>query len=287
MDRPIDLAKFRPAWAVALLANDPEEEKRAFLQPWALAQLLGWAILDQRPGKRGVNPKIRTVNAKQAGQVALAYLLDRHVKRVQAGSATDHQTLLDMLGLYLRLGGFAASLQGRGAKSLVSSAKGANNDLRYVYKVVDYMCRYKQYGGDKLNCNIESAKSFIELSEGNGYSRRNISTCWEKYKKAAPYIFASYQLFSRGLQKTITPDEVMDWLEKFTSKQKRLTRFVGRAAYAADILTGHARKVRQRDFEGFDRIAPPMRSFTKEELAIIGGIDPAAFTWARVSSREL
>src|SRR5260370_26521758 len=124
MDRPIDLTKFRPAWAVALLANDPEEEKRAFLQPWALAQLLAWAILDQRPGKRAAKKSIRTVNAKQTGQVALAYLLDRHVKRVQAGSTIDYQTTLAMLGLYLRLGGFAASLQGRGPRVRWASAKG-------------------------------------------------------------------------------------------------------------------------------------------------------------------
>jgi hypothetical protein len=48
---PMDLRKFRPLWAVTLLTNELEGNT-AYLQPWALAQLLAWAILDQRPGKR-------------------------------------------------------------------------------------------------------------------------------------------------------------------------------------------------------------------------------------------
>jgi hypothetical protein len=183
-----------------------------------------------------------------------------------------------MLGLYLRLGGFAASLQGREAKSLVSGVKKTNRELGYVYRIVDYMCRYKKYDGDERKFNIESAKTFVKKweHEDEMYSPSAISKIWEEHRKAAPYIYASYRFISRGLQKTITPDEVMDWLEKFTSKQRRLTRLVGRAAYAADILAGHARKVRQRDFEDVERIAPRIRPFTDEELVIIGSIDRKA-----------
>jgi hypothetical protein len=278
MDRPIDLTKFRPLWAVAILANDPEEEKRAFLQPWALAQLLAWAILDQRPGKRGKKPKIRTVNAKQAGQIALAYLLDRYVNRTETGAPIDDQTLRSMLALFLRFGGFAASFQGRGAKGLVSSARKANRELGYVYRIVDYMCRYKRYGDGEVKFNIESAKTFVQKWEHEEkiYSASKISKIWEKYKNAAPYIFALYPFFWRGLQRAITPDEVMDWLEKCTSDQERLTRLVGRAAYAADILAEQARNVRQRDFEDIERIAPPMRPFAQDERSIIRSIDRQA-----------
>jgi hypothetical protein len=74
----------------------------------------------------------------------------------------------------------------------------------------------------------------------------------------------------------ISPDEIMDWLEKFTSDQQRLSRLIGRAAYAADILTGKARNVRQRDFEDIDRIAPPMPPFTQDEMSIISSIDRQA-----------
>jgi hypothetical protein len=103
-----------------------------------------------------------------------------------------------------------------------------------------------------------------------------ISKIWERYKNAAPYIFASYRFFSFHLRGKIAPDKVIDWLEKFSSDQERLTCLVGRAAYAADILAGKARNVRQGDFKGIDRIAPRMRPFSEEELNIISSIDRQA-----------
>jgi hypothetical protein len=97
----MDLKKFRPRWAVAMLAGDPEVERRVYLQTWALARLLAWAILDQRPGKRrqekaGDAPtarKIRTAGAKQAGQLSLGYLMDRQLRRGRTGSNVDIETI--------------------------------------------------------------------------------------------------------------------------------------------------------------------------------------------------
>ena len=94
----MDLEKFRPGRAVRILANQPKRDEAAFLRTWALAQLLAWAILDQRPGKRRPKEvrdradelkrrrKIRTKDAKQAEQITLAYLLDRHVSRSRISS---------------------------------------------------------------------------------------------------------------------------------------------------------------------------------------------------------
>jgi hypothetical protein len=138
------------------------------------------------------------------------------------------------------------------------------------------MCRYGNHDGDEVKYNIESAKTYVELCGHEGektYGASKISKIWEKYKNAAPYIFASYRFFSFRLRGKISPDKVLHWLEMFASDQERLTRFVGRAAYAADILTGHARNVRQQDLEGIERVAPRMRSFTDEELDIISSID--------------
>ena len=74
---------------------------------------------------------------------------------------------------------------------------------------------------------------------------------WEQYKKAAPYIFAVYRFFSFRLKNAESADEIVDWIEKFASDQERLTRFLARAAFASDVLTGQAQNVRQLDFEKY------------------------------------
>jgi hypothetical protein len=267
---------------VAILAGAPGVERRVFLQTWALAQLLAWTILDQRPGKRGPKkaardapslPKIQTRNAQQAGRITMAYLLDRHLRRAMSGSGTDDQTIKSMLALFFQFGGFATALEGPGAKDLVYDARQANRELKYVYMIVDYMCRYKKHGRDEEKFNIESAKFFIELSEEAGHGISKISKIWEKYKNAAPYIYATRRFLSFRPQGAILPNEVMDWFERFTSDQGRLSRFVGRAAYAADILSANARNVRRHDFTEVERIAPPIRPFSQEEIDIITSID--------------
>jgi hypothetical protein len=283
----IDLMKFRPRSAARALANRTHDEKLTFLQTWSLARLLAWAIVDQRPGKRPPNKqshdstkrKIRTAAAKQAGHIALGYLLDRRLLHRQAGSDVDSKTVGPMLNLFRECGGFAASSKGWGTKGLLYDIREANRELGYIYRIVDYMCRYDRYVDVKIKFDIESAKSFVELCAHEGkttYGMSMISKIWEKYKNAAPYIFASYRFFSFRLRGKIAPDKVIDWLEKFTSDQERLTCLVGRAAHAADILAGKARNVRRGDFKGIDRVAPPMRPFSEEELNIISSIDRKA-----------
>jgi hypothetical protein len=167
-------------------------------------------------------------------------------------------------------------IQGSAPKRLIADARQLKRELLYVYRIVDYLCRYDRHIGDNANFNIESGKTFVQKMEPEDdetYGPSKISKIWETYKNAAPYIFAFYRFLSSGLQKAITPDNVIDWIDKFTSDQKRLTRLIGRAAYAADILVGKARNVRQRDFKNIDRIAPPMPPFTYDEMVIINSID--------------
>ena len=127
MKKPeVQLHKFRPSWGVAILVERLDEEC-AFLQTWALAQLMAWAILDQKPGKRqpkGTPSKRRigTRSAKQAGHITLAHLLDRRIKR---GAEKDSSDLELMLHLFLKCGGFAACFQSWGEqKSILCYKKG-------------------------------------------------------------------------------------------------------------------------------------------------------------------
>jgi hypothetical protein len=286
----MELEKFRPGRAVRILADQPEHDEAAFVHTWALAQLLAWAILDQRPGKRPPKEprrgsdepkkrKIRTANAKQAGQITLAYMLDRHLRRGQPGSEEYKEKLRLMLAVFMECGGFASCFKGRGAKDLMYDVKRANRELGYVYRIVDFMCRYSKRSEAAKNdphFTIESAKSFVEQYATEGYGLSKISKIWERYKNAAPYIFAVYTFFSFRLEKAKSIDEIVDWLEKFASDRERLTRFLARAAYASDVLTGIARNVRQSDFENIERLAPPLRPFTETELVIINNIDRQA-----------
>jgi hypothetical protein len=290
MDLEKYLEKFRPRGAVRVLAK-PQRNEAAFLHTWALARLLAWAIADQ-PGpkkraKEARDPagepkrrrKIRTANAKLAGQITLANLLNRHVSRGRNGSEKYKEKLQLMLALFMGCGGFASCFKGWGAQSLLHEVKDANRRLGYVYRIVDFMCRYRQRSEVPENdpkFTIEGAKSFVEMcahEDDASYGLSKISKIWERYRKAAPYIFAVYRYFSFRLDRAESIDEIIDWLEKFASDQERLTRVLGRAAYASDILTGKGRNVRQSDFRNIERLAPPMRPFSEEELAIIDSID--------------
>ena len=128
------------------------------------------------------------------------------------------------------------------------------------------------------NFTIESAKSFVAMwahEDKATYGESKIGKIWDQYKNAAPYIFAVYRFFSFRLNRTKSIDEIVDWLEKFASNQQRLSRFIGRAAYASDILAGKARNVRHSDFRNIERLAPPIRPFTATELDIISSIVPS------------
>jgi hypothetical protein len=273
------LKRFRPREAVKILAESSRGEEAAFLKTWALARLLAWAILDQRPGKRRPKkskPTIRTANARLVGHLTLASLLDQRLK--QYGARENDETLRLMLALFSAIGGFGVYVQGRGAKGLLSQAKKTNRKLGYVYRIVAYLCRYKQHIGDDRKFDIESAKYFVEKDEheADTWHLSQISKIWEQYKQAAPYIFAFYRFFSSQLPRAKSPNQVIDFLDKVASNQRRLTRLIGRAAYAADILEKRARNVRLRDFKQIRRVTPALPDFRPEERQIIKSIDREA-----------
>ena len=187
-----------------------------------------------------------------------------------------------MIRLFMGCGGFASCFKGWGAEGLLYDVKDANRQLGYVYRIVDFMCRYKKHSRaakSDPNFTIESAKSFVAkwAHEGDAtYKVSKIGRIWERYRNAAPYLFAVYRLFSFRLKNTESVDDIIDWIEKFASDQERLTRFLARAAYTSDVLAGTDRNVRRSDFKNVERVAPPIRPFTKRELVIISKIDRQA-----------
>ncbi len=270
----MNVKRFRPRDSVKILNEEPRSDA-AFFKTWALARLLGWSILDQRGRRRpqASGTRFRSRNARQVGHITLNYLLDRHLGEPYAGSRKNDPVLPQMLSLVRECGGFSGGLRGPGARALLRRAKKSVKELQYVYLITQFMCRYHKYQPDGEKFQIESAKLFVEQNFLRGlYGASKISKVWEKNKRAAPYIFASFSMV-RALSRMKTVEEVIDGLKRVTSNQQRLTRFVGIAAYAADILALQAHNIRVLDFRNITRVAPPLRQFDEEELACINSID--------------
>jgi hypothetical protein len=114
-----------------------------------LAQLLAWAILDQEPGKR--LPKSTGINtgpvqarpgkrryAHYVGNYALALLLDRKL----SGQIRERdKMLMAMLRLFSARGGFRVYVFAEKGLHIYESAQRAERELRYVYWLVNYLCR--------------------------------------------------------------------------------------------------------------------------------------------------
>jgi hypothetical protein len=263
------IKRFKPRQSVTILSAKLKSDQ-AFLKTWALARLLGWSFLDQRPRRAST---IRTLHAKQVGNITLAHLLDQCLRKRDVDTHKN-KTLRQQLGLFLECGGFSVGLRGPGARALLRRAKKSAEKLQYVYLITQFMCRYKKYMPDGDKFQIESAKLFVEQNfpKEKTYGASTISKIWEQYKPAAPYIFASYSMV-RALTRMKTAEEVVEGLRWVTSNQQRLTRIIGVAAYAADILSNQARNVPVSDFRNIDRVAPKLRQFHKEELDCIKSID--------------
>jgi hypothetical protein len=292
----MDLQRFRPRDAVHILLADESVtiEESFVLKTWALGRLLAWTILNQKKGKRRpkaqsstpderpARPKISTRRAKEAGHLILACLLHRRLNspREPRVELDDDGVLKETLWLFLKSGGFAGYLEGFGPRILLADVEDNKRELRYVYRITEYMCRYSKFHGeDDKDFSIESAKVFVEkddLHGGGDLGNRSIADFWEKYKNAAPYILATYRFLSPFIGKAKSVGQVVDFLRVFVSDQKRLDRVIGRAAFAADVLSRQARKVRIRDFSKVSRSPPRLRPFDDDEEMIIKSIDRKA-----------
>lgn len=270
---------FTPKKAVQALVQT--RSKFSFEDTWQLARLLAWAILDQRANQRPrkevdgrsttARRRFTSLHASQVGLYTLALLEGRQAKR----QINDETTKL-LRRLIKAQGGMRAFVLARGSRNLYNRSRVAESDLRYIYLIVEYLCRCKQYGYEH-KADIETAKQFISqcAHEGNDtYGVSKIEKLWLKYKDSAPYIFSFYRFISRGLgRKAKQPEEVLSFLETLASDKDRMKELIGRAAYAADILDKLARNVRIKDFVDVQRAIPSLRPFNEFELAMINNID--------------
>jgi hypothetical protein len=185
-----------------------------------------------------------------------------------------------MLSLFAKSGGFGLFLKSpRGARRWLRRLKKATTQLAYVHQIVNYLCRYENFGMAPSKFNIECAKKFVQKTDKGPQpgtkqlEPRTIGKYWETNKQAAPYIFAFYPFLASSVERAASFDQFVDTLEQVACDQERLTKLIGHAAYAADILANQARKVRVQDFIEVKRVEPQLQAFNADEIQIIGAID--------------
>ena len=153
----MDLQRFRPRDSVKILADKRRSKE---LKTWALARLLSWISLDQRPRRVEQQTtslckqmRSRASNAKLAGNVVLASLLYRRPK--------DRKSLR-WLVIFLKSDGFRLLLKGpRSPKNWLRELKDVKEDMMDIHAITSYLCRYNKYGCEQQKLTIEAAKQFV------------------------------------------------------------------------------------------------------------------------------
>jgi hypothetical protein len=259
------------------------------LKTWALAELLAWAFLDQRPARRVNKQAIKATKnrvrrrreAHQAGAIALAFLLEEQLDNfLNDNGAYDEAELKAIWSQFQFCGGISKSVGGWGYEGLLSeldlrigdrlgSAKTVLEEGKYVFQIVQFVCRYQAFSG--INGTIDLACDFVELNrQSAGYGDSKIEKIWHKYKDAAPYIYGFLPVIRDFKHVKGDAERVIDWLKSFVSNPQKLHRYLGRAAFAVDALAKtRARNVRVDDFRDVARVTPRLRSFTEDELCLI------------------
>lgn len=268
------LFKYRPRISIRILFKSEIEKEFMFIRFWALAALLAWATLDQRPGNRERPRRFRTKNAKNVSIIVLGIFLDRTYKE---RPQNFEKIMRALLTCFFSAGGFASAVCSRSPAALLSQYKKAKDDLVYVKDIAEYMCRYAaQFETSGANFSIESAKAFVlkfPPKDAKKYKKSKISKIWEKYKEAAPLIFAAYDDFLCPIFQIKSASDILSKIPDYQLNIKTVRYMLQRAAHCSQILS-HVRNTRENDYRDVTlRPKQEFRAFDEQELATINAID--------------
>jgi hypothetical protein len=265
-----------PAELVQALLREPPEHL-SFEKTRDLVKLLCWVILERRPReKRDYDAlQVRTRSAEDASLFALYWLLERERRRKKKTVRGS-----EMRTLFNDSGGFLRVWHAQDSRELFKQARDAHVDLLFVYKLVRHICRFQQHDPTNVKYfQLGAAKDFCsECSRETAkpYSVSEIDKIWSTYKESAPYVFAFYPYLRKCLvpSNPSSPGKFMRFVEALARKQQRLARALGKAAYAADVLSTKGRDVRRSDFLNVARVCPNLPRFSESEKQIIEKYDP-------------
>jgi hypothetical protein len=217
---------------------------------------------------------MRIRSSGQAGDYVLAMLRKRYSAGIQSRKTKDA-----MNRIYRDRGEEKAYMIAPQAISLYDRVVEWKRQFGYVYRIVDYLCRYRKFLPDGDKFNVGTALQFVfqvAHEEDRTYELRNIQEIWWQTRDAAPYIYAFYRYVVKGRRK-VPFETILDFLMTMASNEQRRRIIIGRAAYAADILSqAGVHGVSVKDFKNIARVVPALRRFSEFELAMIYNIDPKA-----------
>lgn len=152
----------------------------------------------------------------------------------------------------------------------------------FVFHVMDFLIRASLSGREDV-CKVKIARFFAEKIEpmGEQLSASKIEKAWNRYRAAAPYIYAFYpRLYcQQGDFAKAKKISEQDWISRIAQLDTKSTleECLGHAAFAADVLakTG-TRDVRTRDFQAVPRQEPLLRDFNADEQTIINSYNDKA-----------
>ncbi len=262
-------ATFSTKAAVLVLSrsNDPHELY------WHVFRLLAWAFLDQKNGKQPRSAR----NARHVGHIILSKRLHEHWRDVDSGSINED--LRKLLDEYRSFGGIKRGITTPTPRTLIQRYRKAEVETRIVFQIVDYLCRVEADGSFKKNkFTINFAKNLVrEMQKPHDDERPHgeskISKIWEKYAPSAAVVYAAYKIMPH-LGAAESPEQISRALREMSAEPQRVRRFIGTAAYAADVLDKTTvRKVFIKSFEAAPRERCSPEPFSDQEREAINNID--------------
>jgi hypothetical protein len=257
-------AQFKVKTAVTAITNAVEVDDRLL----HLQQLLAWAFLDQKTGRRAGRTN-RTTNARRIARLQLGEkvhpILRRLAKEDQTLS-TEQQRLLER---FFDLGGISKLVKDPSYRSLFKSFKENEKYTCLVFYIVDYLCRAAVAKRPKSQRTIAFAQNFVTAK---GMSKATISQSWERYAPAAALIYATYLTWPHLKNCDLMEAEKQIFL--LASDPQRLATFLGYAAHAAQALSAtSATKVFTKSFLVVPTVQPALGPFSSNELRQIADVD--------------
>jgi hypothetical protein len=258
--------QFKVKKAVIALKDEVKAEERLL----HLLQLLAWAFLDQKAGKRAK----RTHHTTNARRIARLYLGEKIDSILQQLAKEDRPLSLDqkrLLDHFLKSGGVAGVVKDPSYKSLFRKFKKNEKHTRFVFYIVRYLCRAADAKQPEYQRTIAFAQNFVLDVEGFGISKSTLSQSWERYAPAAALIYSTYLTWPHLSSCELA--ELERQIRSLASDKPRIITFLGYAAHAAEVLSAtSATKAFTNSFLVAPATRPIPAPFSPKELAGIAKI---------------